>query len=78
MQEGPDVVIPGEGPEQLHHFRHVLLSARPSEGGKTDGCTQQPHLPPCPRAPQLLSSGTSFGLPGRINGLVLELRSVLG
>lgn len=34
MQEGPDVVVPGEGPERLHHFGHVLLSAGQREGGR--------------------------------------------
>lgn len=34
VQEGPDVVVPGERPEHLHHFGHVLLSTR-QRGGKT-------------------------------------------
>lgn len=85
VQEGTDVVIPGEGPKQLHHFRHVLLSTRPREKGKTDWVLlRNPHHPRCPRAPWLPLfqgsrghsswAGTSLGLPGTINVLVLELR----
>lgn len=58
VQEGTEVVIPGEGPEQLHHFRHVLLSTRPRERGKTDWVLfgTPSHLTPTPEHPSFFPS----------------------
>lgn len=60
VQEGTEVVIPGEGPEQLHHFRHVLLSTRPRERGKTDWVLfgTPSHLTPTPEHPSFFLSNS--------------------
>lgn len=74
VQEGADVIIPGEGPEQLHHFCHVLLSTRPWERRQAGWVLlSNPHHPRYPRVPWLLPfqgprghsswAGTSLGLP---------------
>lgn len=42
MEDSPDVVISGEGPEQLHHSGQVLLSTRQREDKRSEG-QHQPH-----------------------------------
>ena len=74
VQEGPDVVVPGEGPKQLHHSGQVLLSTR--REGETGHVTL--HLPQPLRPPGSSSrggEGVSGSVAGQIlSGLVLEPR----
>jgi hypothetical protein len=43
VEGSPDVVIPGEGPEKLHHRGQVLLSTRQREDKTSEG-QHRPHL----------------------------------
>lgn len=51
VQEGPDVVVPGERPEHLQHFGHVLLSTRRRARDRL-----YPARQPSPRSPSTPAS----------------------
>ena len=72
VQEGPDVVVPGEGPKQLHHSGQVLLSTR--REGETGRVTLHPPQPLRPPGPSFQGGeGISGPVAGQtLTGLVLE------
>lgn len=67
VQEGPDVVVPGEGPKQLHHSGQVLLST--GREGETGHVTL--HLPQPLRPPGSSSRGGE-GVSGSVAGQTLS------
>lgn len=61
--------------DQVREGRQTVVLSNPTSHPAPE---RPSFFPQGPWATAAVQAGTSLGLPGRINGLVLELRSVLG